>query len=42
MDKLPLHILIEALSEAKRLNLSDDFINLIEEAIERRSMTLSL
>lgn len=42
MDKLPLHILIDALSEAKRLNLSEDFITLIEEAIERRSMTLTL
>ncbi|KIL46072.1 sporulation histidine kinase inhibitor Sda [Jeotgalibacillus campisalis] len=42
MDKLPLHLLMEALSEAKRLNLSDDFIKLIQEAIEKRSMTLTL
>ena len=41
MDKMPLHLLIEALNEAKRLGLSEDFIKLIKEAIKRRTMTLT-
>jgi len=38
MDKLPLHVLIEALNEAKRLNLSQDFIDLIQKAIKQKTM----
>ncbi|MEW9500507.1 sporulation histidine kinase inhibitor Sda [Jeotgalibacillus marinus] len=41
MDNLPLHLLIEALNEAEKLNLSADFINLIKDSIDRKNIPIS-
>ncbi len=41
MDNLPLHLLIEALTEAEKLNLSADFIHLIKDSIDRKNIPIS-
>ncbi|KIL44481.1 sporulation histidine kinase inhibitor Sda [Jeotgalibacillus soli] len=38
MEDLPLTLLVEALQKAKKLQLSSDFISLIEKEIERKTI----
>lgn len=40
MEQLSNELLIEAYEKARRLNLSEDFVSLIEKELERRAISV--